>query len=500
MKCSSITLIVCLFCMAGQSPANLWTGAGSDDLWTNPDNWSQGIVPINATSHPGSGWDDPASPFYPLTPDTSDDGPLWNNDAKLQEDGTVTLIDDSVTAFAYGVRVGNGGANNVLQVTGGQLNIGGSSAGGDPAAWHLQVGRGYPGFDGGPVNIDPTATVLMSGGEINVNGLLIPEQFVDNSLPDPTNSAPLNGELVMSGGTINARWMNLGQLKGNGSAELSGDAVIHLWPNLVGQRNNGGHLSFNRDWFLFGSPVPSTGEVSFDVRDDAIVYIFGNESETANTPNLSELQRYQGYIDEGELTANGGVDEPILTLQPCPAAPDPLAELCVNDGGMMITITAPQVVTPGDFDGNGTYECADVDSLVNEIVAGTNTISFDLTGDALVDVDDLNAWLGFAGTALGLPGPILPADANLDGSVNGQDFVRWNNFKFTSGNGFCGGDFNADGFTNGQDFVTWNTFKFQDSDVQAVPEPHRWLMLVGSSWMFAALRMLEKKSEVVECG
>jgi hypothetical protein len=53
-----------------QTHGNEWTGAGADDLWANPDNWSQGVVPLNSTSHPAFGWDDPNGPFYPLTPDT----------------------------------------------------------------------------------------------------------------------------------------------------------------------------------------------------------------------------------------------------------------------------------------------------------------------------------------------------------------------------------------------------------------------------------------------
>lgn len=237
--------------------ANLWTGGGADDLWNNVDNWSQAIVPINSNSHPRNGFDDPTGPFYPLTPDTSDDGPLWNNDAKLQENGTVTLIDDSVgVASAYGVRVGNGGATNTLQITGGRLDIG-IDPNADPSAnavgWHLQIGRGYPGFDGGPINVNPTATVIMTGGVINTNIVKIPEQFVNHSLPDPTDSAPLNGELIMSGGVLNARKINLGQLKGNGRAELSGDAIVNLASNVPGDPSNGGHLSFNQDWYLNGT-------------------------------------------------------------------------------------------------------------------------------------------------------------------------------------------------------------------------------------------------------
>jgi hypothetical protein len=142
------------------------------------------------------------------------------------------------------------------------------------------------------------------------------------------------------------------------------------------------------------------------------------------------------------------------------------------------------VSTPtGDFDGNGVYECADVDGLVSEIAAGTNNLAFDLTGDGAVDDADLTAWLAEAGSTGGLTAsgnPVLPGDANLDGSVNGQDFVVWNASKFTATAAWCSGDFNADGSVDGQDFVIWNSNKFMTADAAAVPEPSSpWALLVG---------------------
>ncbi len=42
--------------------------------------------------------------------------------------------------------------------------------------------------------------------------------------------------------------------------------------------------------------------------------------------------------------------------------------------------------------------------------------------------------------------------------------------KFTANNAYCDGDFNVDGFIDGQDFVVWNGNKFQSAEaVQAVP-------------------------------
>jgi len=135
---------------------------------------------------------------------------------------------------------------------------------------------------------------------------------------------------------------------------------------------------------------------------------------------------------------------------------------------------------PGDFDSNEIYECADVDALVAEIVAGTNAPDFDLTGDGIVDTADLEAWLAEAGAFLNdSGGAFLPGDANLDGAVDVSDFNIWNGNNFSSDAGWCGGDFNADGAVDVSDFNIWNSSNFQNADaVSSVPEPSGLLLLM----------------------
>ncbi len=132
------------------------------------------------------------------------------------------------------------------------------------------------------------------------------------------------------------------------------------------------------------------------------------------------------------------------------------------------------IVTP-DFNGDGILDCADVDGLVAEIVSGTNLASFDLTGDGSVNAADLTRWLADAG-ATNLPSgnSYLVGDANLDGTVDGLDFIEWNANKFTLTAAWCSGDFNANGTVDGEDFILWNQNKFSSADssaTQAVPEP-----------------------------
>ncbi len=129
----------------------------------------------------------------------------------------------------------------------------------------------------------------------------------------------------------------------------------------------------------------------------------------------------------------------------------------------------------GDFDNNGAFQCADVDPLVATIAAGTNVVSFDMTGDGLVNGADLTSWLRNAGAAnLANRHSYLLGDANLDGSVDGSDFGIWNSNKFTNQAAWCKGDFNANGAIDGSDFGIWNSNKFTSADSSSgslVPEP-----------------------------
>ena len=38
-------VVLMMTSLAGQAMAATWTGAGADDLWSNPDNWQDGILP-----------------------------------------------------------------------------------------------------------------------------------------------------------------------------------------------------------------------------------------------------------------------------------------------------------------------------------------------------------------------------------------------------------------------------------------------------------------------
>ena len=151
-----------------------------------------------------------------------------------------------------------------------------------------------------------------------------------------------------------------------------------------------------------------------------------------------------------------------------------------SDSGSVYVYGAVNLID-GDFDNNGLYECADIDALVADIVGPGTPETFDLTGDGNVDTADLEEWL-IQGGAANLPSgnPYLQGDANLDGIVDGLDFLAWNANKFTNEAAWCSGDFNADGVIDGQDFLVWNANKFASSDgVNAVPEPGLSILLTA---------------------
>ena len=104
-----------------------------------------------------------------------------------------------------------------------------------------------------------------------------------------------------------------------------------------------------------------------------------------------------------------------------------------------------------DFDGDGFCDGGDIDALMNEIAAGTNTLFFDISGDCAVDKADFSSWLVRAAFVNGFSAPYLLGDANLDGVVASTDLnqlaVNW----LRDGVAWSGGDFNADGGINAAD-------------------------------------------------
>ena len=64
---------------------------------------------------------------------------------------------------------------------------------------------------------------------------------------------------------------------------------------------------------------------------------------------------------------------------------------------------------------------------------------------------------------------VLPGDANLDGNVDGVDFLHWNDHKFQDVASWCAWRLSTPTVdVDGNDFLLWNDHKFTSS-VQSVP-------------------------------
>ena len=128
------------------------------------------------------------------------------------------------------------------------------------------------------------------------------------------------------------------------------------------------------------------------------------------------------------------------------------------------TLQRPVVTSTND----GVCDIDDLDPLTVEAGMGTNDLAFDLNNDGMVNRADVQQWLVDAGArpenaALTGGNPFLEGDANLDGAVDGADFISWNSAKFTTAKEWSTGNFDANAATDGSDFILWNMFKFQSS-------------------------------------
>ncbi len=106
---------------------------------------------------------------------------------------------------------------------------------------------------------------------------------------------------------------------------------------------------------------------------------------------------------------------------------------------------------PGDFNADGLVNAADVDFLAAGVRAGATDPSLDLNHDSTVNPQDVSTMIcGILATA--------PGDANLDGRVDGTDFLAWQRGYMNHQTGLSQGDFNGDGVVDGTDFLIWQRY------------------------------------------
>lgn len=288
--------------------------------------------------------------------------------------------------------------------------------------------------------------------------------------------------------------MSVSDLGLNGSSNR--EWLVEIAPDASLFGPNGGSIAFELGFEVTGSnlvgavlnPVsfpqsnpgnnPFTGGVTFGLQvDTAGDTVFASAGSNLFTTGAAVTAMTIETMGSGSTTLSWGGH----TLLPGSAfqyTGSRIAQDATNFDGYQGSLTSSSAVT-GDFNGDAAWNCADIDLLVAAIATGSTDLSFDMNGDgSLTPADVLQAgtgWLAVGGannpaqTSGG--NAFLEGDGNLDGAVNGADFIIWNNNKFTQTPAWCSGDYNVDGFVNGADFIVWNNNKFTVSDVAAVPEP-----------------------------
>jgi len=192
-----LTVIILVLGLTGIAFAhNEFTGAGDDNLWNNPANWSLGVVPQDEFTYPG------------------DVTPRWNNDVKMTTDGTICVIDathvGAAAATGYSAYVGCYGGINELHILGGELHCG---------PWGFDIGRGANQV----AHAGGSGYVYMTGGLVTTVYMQVPEQW-DNG----NTQWPMNGELLMTGGNIITGSLIIGDLWSTGHIDLHGGTIRSL--------------------------------------------------------------------------------------------------------------------------------------------------------------------------------------------------------------------------------------------------------------------------------
>jgi len=255
-----------------------WIGGGATNNWTDGANWDTGAAPASATEK-----------------GTEDDGEA--NVARMLTDGTTTVIDSDVTAFAIQIghpipgSLGDQASSNVLNMTGGTLTAQGN--------FLINVGRGRNALP------DQLAQFNVSGGVVNAAGITVPEGFNPDNVLGFT-SVGINAEMHVSGDSIiNTDLLRLGAQDANSIVTISDNAQINLTDDNLGFANGALWIEAFED--------PVRGSSLLDIRDNAVLNVHGewwtdeNGDEERGAATQSEADYFQAnYVDTGWIVANGG--------------------------------------------------------------------------------------------------------------------------------------------------------------------------------------------------
>ncbi len=372
---------------------------------------------------------------------------------------------------------------------------------------------GYSGT--GTLSVQDGGTVSNADGWIGFNTVSMGTVTIDGPGSSWTNNGPLavgfsgSGTLnVQNGGSVSSTdgwigywtgatatatvqgtgssWMNSGGLyigtQGSGTMAVEGGGEVtttHVSLGRTGVGPESGTLEIDDGSLdVAGSLViDQTGRVDFSggtIRARTIDDPYGKFNWTGGS---LEIGTFQGDLDNpsGNLVPGLSPGLARVTGDYIQGA-DALLEIEID--GPVPTVGYDQVKVGGNVQLDGT-----LDLLVSHALplnVGETFVLIDALGDVLGKFESIHG--AFQTNTRGVAVTYdthqvraiiaLLGDANLDGAVDGQDFIIWNANKFSSGNGWSTGDFDGDGTTDGKDFILWNYNKFTSVDTSVpVPEP-----------------------------
>jgi autotransporter-associated beta strand protein len=346
-----------------------------------------------------------------------------------------------------------------------------------------------------------SGTVVLGGSQLTLGGL-----GLNSSLAGVVSDGPIpGGQLIKIGsGTLSLGGDNTytglttaraGTLQVNGS--IPNDVLVEAGATLGGTGTIGGQVDvapggklnpgITAGTLTVGSLSLGEGLLQIDLTSAASfdkLNVLGNVTLSGgiHPGGALDVTLSGGYVPHGSLSFDildwaGGLSGTFSAVQ-LPT----LGGTLTWDTSRLYTSGILSVVGPdlaGDFGQDGVLDVTDIDMLTGAVLANTNNLTFDLTGDRKVDQADRVEWITrLRQTWFG--------DANLDGEFNSSDLVS----VFQQGeyedaallnSTWATGDWNGDGEFNSSDFVT----AFQDGGYelgprigpQAVPEPAGGLLM-----------------------
>ena len=153
---------------------------------------------------------------------------------------------------------------------------------------------------------------------------------------------------------------------------------------------------------------------------------------------------------------------------------DPVADGYFDTSFDFVIRTNDPAPDGADFNGDAETDADDLGILYAGIQDSWNAPALDLSGDMILNSEDVAAWASEVGVPLG--------DTDFNGVVEFTDFLSLS-ANFGLAGGWGEGDFDADGFVEFPDFLILSANFGTASEATAVPEPNSRSLVLCVGWL-----------------